>query len=632
MSCKTIPFLIFFLHVFSISFSQNAGLRKLESSLSLKTDTSRVNTLNKLAWSYRRQNTQRSLDYAYQAQQLSKQLKYWPGLAYSWKNLGNAYYVKSDYPQAQLCLDKALQHFSELNNVAEIGNIYNSIGLLHWEQGRYDQAISSYNKAYARYGSINDQDGQAVVLGNLGIIYYELDQFDKALANYSKALTISEKLRNDLACANTHTNIALVYQQLENYEKSLFHLHASLQIEQRMNNLSGQATTFTDLASVYYDMDQLNKSLYYSQKAMPLYKKLGEQKGIGEALLMLGMIYTSKNEFETANSYFLEALSTKRRIGDKVGELSVLNNLGNLSLRQNRTQEAISILNEAYTLAGAMKSLKNQTISSFMLAEAYEKLNDQEEAMRFYKIYVASNDSLMRQKASHKLTNIQVGFETRKKQAEISALKTKAIVNSRKKAMAVTGGIAIMLIALIWFARQRRKHRKETLGISEKLVKETSRQKTLAKEKALLESELEAHRKSLLDYTQSLIARNEELEELKEQLNSSSANESNSSRIEELNALSLSRIVTDDDWEEFKVRYNKVFPYFMFRMKESHPSITPAELRLAALIRLKLTSREIASILGISADSVKKARQRLRKKLDLEAEADLENELMKFND
>ena len=56
----------------------------------------------------------------------------------------------------------------------------------------------------------------------------------------------------------------------------------------------------------------------------------------------------------------------------------------------------------------------------------------------------------------------------------------------------------------------------------------------------------------------------------------------------------------------------------------AHPGITVAEQRMAALTRLQLTNRQMASMLGISVDSVHKTRQRLRKRFDLTSDANLE--------
>ncbi len=58
-------------------------------------------------------------------------------------------------------------------------------------------------------------------------------------------------------------------------------------------------------------------------------------------------------------------------------------------------------------------------------------------------------------------------------------------------------------------------------------------------------------------------------------------------------------------------------------LKDRYPDLTPNEMRLSALVKLNLTIKEMAAILGISPDSVKTARYRLRKKLELNTEENL---------
>ena len=65
-------------------------------------------------------------------------------------------------------------------------------------------------------------------------------------------------------------------------------------------------------------------------------------------------------------------------------------------------------------------------------------------------------------------------------------------------------------------------------------------------------------------------------------------------------------------------------------LREKVSDITSAELRMAALARLHLTTNEIASILGISANSVYKTKQRLRHRLNLNADANIEDAIAKM--
>jgi DNA-binding CsgD family transcriptional regulator len=85
-----------------------------------------------------------------------------------------------------------------------------------------------------------------------------------------------------------------------------------------------------------------------------------------------------------------------------------------------------------------------------------------------------------------------------------------------------------------------------------------------------------------------------------------------------------STILTEEQSTAFKTLLDKLHPGFFYRLKKTYPAITIAEQRMAALIKLKLATREIAAMPGISVNSVHKTRQRLKQRLSLATEANLE--------
>jgi len=78
------------------------------------------------------------------------------------------------------------------------------------------------------------------------------------------------------------------------------------------------------------------------------------------------------------------------------------------------------------------------------------------------------------------------------------------------------------------------------------------------------------------------------------------------------------------------LHFEQVHQHFFTRLKEACPDLSSAELKLCALIRLNLNMKESATILGISPTSVKTARYRLRKKLNLSQEESILDYLLKI--
>lgn len=79
--------------------------------------------------------------------------------------------------------------------------------------------------------------------------------------------------------------------------------------------------------------------------------------------------------------------------------------------------------------------------------------------------------------------------------------------------------------------------------------------------------------------------------------------------------LQHTKLLTEQEWRTFKLSFEQIYPAFLQKISTHSAQFTPAEVRLLTLSKLGLKSPEIAEILGISMDGVKKGKQRLKKKL-----------------
>jgi DNA-binding NarL/FixJ family response regulator len=79
----------------------------------------------------------------------------------------------------------------------------------------------------------------------------------------------------------------------------------------------------------------------------------------------------------------------------------------------------------------------------------------------------------------------------------------------------------------------------------------------------------------------------------------------------------------DKDWEVFKSYFTEVHNNFDIKIKEIYADISEKEIRLASFLRMNLSTKEIASMLNVLPDSILKSKYRLKKKLNLNKETDL---------
>ena len=86
----------------------------------------------------------------------------------------------------------------------------------------------------------------------------------------------------------------------------------------------------------------------------------------------------------------------------------------------------------------------------------------------------------------------------------------------------------------------------------------------------------------------------------------------------------------DTDWEQFEFHFDLVHGDFSSRIRQAYPTLSPQDMKIAAYLRMNLSTKEIAQLLNISLRGVEKARYRLRKKLELERQVNLTEYILNF--
>ena len=148
---------------------------------------------------------------------------------------------------------------------------------------------------------------------------------------------------------------------------------------------------------------------------------------------------------------------------------------------------------------------------------------------------------------------------------------------------------------------------------------------------AKLEKEIGFKRKEQMDIALNIINKNRFLEKLKNKIDKiSNKPELNKEELARLKSLIIDNLSLDKDRERFNIYVNELNRDFYFRLLSRYPGLTENEQRLCSLVRLNLSSKEMASILNISTKSVEVNRHRLRKKMFLKRKENLTELINKF--
>ncbi|WP_315820373.1 triple tyrosine motif-containing protein [Paraflavitalea speifideaquila] len=175
---------------------------------------------------------------------------------------------------------------------------------------------------------------------------------------------------------------------------------------------------------------------------------------------------------------------------------------------------------------------------------------------------------------------------------------------------------------------QQRKYAEEQsqLQVQHELEIGKSEKQIIQLENEKLEAEIGHKNAELASSAMSLVRKMEILSRLKEDLvqyKSSSGTDKGSKEFQKIMRVLDKELDHDGEWEQFANHFDTVHTNYLRKLKERCPEITASELKLAAYLRLSLSTKEIAQLMNISIRGVETSRYRLRKKLGLANEVNL---------
>jgi len=250
----------------------------------------------------------------------------------------------------------------------------------------------------------------------------------------------------------------------------------------------------------------------------------------------------------------------------------------------------------------------------YATADVYRVLGNSDSFYRYLQLYNTLHDSIERAIANSRLEISRLRLDNQSSVFEIHELQKEKDAKARERNFIIAAIVLIALAALLMLNRQRLKFRYE--------------QQLAFQQKAAAEKEVAAAKEQLNMFTQSIIEKTKLIEQLEQEAVSKPFTDEQQKLA---NELSHQTILTEEDWEKFKALFEKIYPGFFLKLKEMVPDITAAEQRMAAFTRLHLNTKQMASMLGISPDSVYKIKQRLRRRLPLTDDVTVETYLTKFS-
>lgn len=494
-------------------------------------------------------------------------------------------YTQSDLSKALNYAEKALEQAEKINDSKQISHALLNIGNVYNNQGLYEIAL----RHYYRYLEIQKEEGNkkeiAYIQINLGAINLSLENYNQARKNFEESLLYFEKLPvsphdRNLATAllSNYNNLGIVYQKLKKPERAISYYSEGIKVGRNtpaQENLL--AKLLNNLGSLYLEERNMPDALSSINEALKIRLQLNDKTGLAQSYRTLSEYYSNVGQVEKSIDYLQKGLAIAQLVGHTPLQAEISEGL----------------FDQYYKLGNADSALKYQ----ILLRDLQNKLNIDESKNEVIKLELTAQ------------------FNEREKDREIKQQKREF----RFILLGITLALSLVIISLLYLILRSRLNR---MKLEKDVIHLAS--KNLELEKASLVKELEVKNKELTTSVMSLVQKNEFISVIAQRVkNLAEVEPENANRLSELLFAELNRNTNNKIWKEFEIRFQEVHHEFYSRLNQRFPGLTPNEKKLAAFLRLNMSTKDISTITFQSPDSIRIARSRLRKKMELSPEIDL---------
>jgi tetratricopeptide (TPR) repeat protein len=481
--------------------------------------------------------------------------------------------------------------------------------------------------------------GKADAFYTLSLIAKLKADFNAELELHSQSLKIYERLKDFSKIARTYNAIGVVYNQQEDIESAMDFFNKAYHLYEAQHDEQGMATALRRIGNVEMDAKHFSKALEYYKTSLATEKKIKNQEGIASCLNNIGLIFYEQANYDSA-LYNLNKSLAITLLTNNINRLpAAYHNISNVYLKQGKIKEALSYAEKDLPIAEKLGLKPAVLEATQLLYKIYDKKGDYKKALEYLYRHNEERDSIFNKENNLQYAKIQAVFKMEAKEKEIEFLRKDQQSTRLVQIIIFSSFIfAIGIFSFVVYYQGTHLKRKQEIiqkneaihATQQALIKLELENKHLAEKQ--LQHDLEFRHKELLVYTLNLVQKNALMENLREGIRDLLATSDKDS------SLKLSKLIkaidygleTDKDWEEFRMYFEKVHSSFFSRLKAQFADLSQSDLKLCALISLNLSMKEMAELMGISPESVKMARHRLRKKLDLQTEENLQDFIAEF--
>lgn len=541
------------------------------------------------------------------------------------------YHVKSMLKESLACCREALVLNKTTGNLEEMEFALNLMSLGHQHLGDLTRAIETAEQVLKIRQDRGDTLRMAASLSNLAPMYMKAGQYPKAQSCLLKALRIYEQRNDTLGVVGRLQTVVQLMRRSGRTDSIRPYLFKAL----RLSRLAGYDFQMAELQSTYASFlksnNQIDSAIVYEEAALEVFRRVKSPESIGQSLINLGELYSHDGLTLDGKRFFWEGIAIFSQ-ASLIPEINFafLAYANQLHLA-GQPDSVVWYLKQAYRSAlNCHQSIVIQK-AAHLLYRHYREASTPDSALKYLEVYSTVSDTLAGESARKRIAELEVNYETLKKEKQITQLTLEQQIHQRRIQflwLLVLSLLAAATLTTVTFLLKRRKDRLISLQQVELHQKEQALMAAEIEKQKLQEEELlrslEYKSRQLSSHALHIMQKNTLLQEIQEgveQLGSQADQQQTINKI--LSALNQS-LRSDKDWELFRLYFEEIHPGFFEKLQAVGTDLTSNDLKLCALIRQNMTSKEMAAVLNLSPLSIKSSRYRLKKKLNLDPESDLE--------
>jgi len=527
---------------------------------------------------------------------------------------------------------RALHLSEKINYKKGIGTARYSLGNLEIIRGNYEKSLVQFTLSARIFQELNDTKKTPKILNAIGCVYMRKYKYKEALQNFFQSLSMEEKNKNSGGAADNMLNIGATFFKMEDFVRAKYYFRQALQLYIQMKYYSRINTVLSNLGGVCSGQGCSDSALFYYQQAIDYFEKAKTDKFAQVHILVeMSILYQDKKDYKKSFDVLNKALAICQTMEMQENYVKCLTEMAQTYYAIGQSDKAIQFANKALVITKKENMLKLNALNYKVLYNIYKKQNRTNLALQNLEELNIVKDSLQRANDLELLEKMDSKTLTEKLQQKELFLKQQSDLykNRQIKFYLILSLVFLFLVCISFmFLLKQQAVRRKTKILEQET--EINNQKAIIhqQETALYEAELNKRKNEILAISTLQGKTNEALLQIINELRQMAFQEIKNKAFSETlytMAGNIEKHLLSNSWSGFRKWFTDIHPRFYENLNKICPSLTANDLKLASMLRMNLSSKEIASLTLRSLDSIHIARYRLRKKLDVEDDSHLVN-------